>query len=146
MSNFTAYQDRLATNLLQLFAHPENSEWYFIIFDTIVRSTLWLNRNKHVGNHFFVFYVSIVLNSFTAPLSRALPLLHCCGEDSCAARRAHGDVTFFDNLLRCSRSSSPKMHDKYFESPSFCCEYTHFFIQWAYHAICDSNNRKLTCF
>jgi len=26
MSNFTAYQDRLATNLLQLFAHPENSE------------------------------------------------------------------------------------------------------------------------
>jgi len=25
------YQDRLATNLLYLFAHPENSEWFSII-------------------------------------------------------------------------------------------------------------------
>jgi len=27
LSNFMVYQDRLETNLLQLFAHPENPEW-----------------------------------------------------------------------------------------------------------------------
>jgi len=26
------YQDRLETNLLQLFAHPKNLEWFSIIF------------------------------------------------------------------------------------------------------------------
>jgi len=25
------YQDRIETNLLQLFVHPETSEWFFII-------------------------------------------------------------------------------------------------------------------
>jgi len=27
-----AYEDRLETNLLQLLVHPENSEWFSIIF------------------------------------------------------------------------------------------------------------------
>ena len=26
------YQDRIETNLLQLYAYPENSEWFSIIF------------------------------------------------------------------------------------------------------------------
>jgi len=26
------YQDRIETNLLQLFAHPETSEWFFYNF------------------------------------------------------------------------------------------------------------------
>jgi len=30
-ANFTVYQDRLKTNLLQLFAQPENAEWFSII-------------------------------------------------------------------------------------------------------------------
>jgi len=30
--NFMAYEDRLETNLLQLLVHPENSEWFSIIF------------------------------------------------------------------------------------------------------------------
>jgi len=29
--NFMGYKDRLETNLLQLFAHPQNSEWFSII-------------------------------------------------------------------------------------------------------------------
>jgi len=32
ISNFMIYQDRLETNLLQLFAHTQNSEWFSIIF------------------------------------------------------------------------------------------------------------------
>jgi len=31
IGNFMDYQDRLETNLLQLFAHTENSEWSSII-------------------------------------------------------------------------------------------------------------------
>jgi len=31
MSNFMIYQHQLETNLLQLFAHTENSEWFSII-------------------------------------------------------------------------------------------------------------------
>jgi len=32
LSNFMIYQDRLETNLLQLFAHTQNSGWFSIIF------------------------------------------------------------------------------------------------------------------
>jgi len=31
------YQDRLETNLLQLFAHPENSEWFSVISGIIFK-------------------------------------------------------------------------------------------------------------
>jgi len=31
IDNFMVYQDRLETNLLQLFGHPEISEWFSII-------------------------------------------------------------------------------------------------------------------
>jgi len=31
MGNFMVYQDRIETNLLQLFAKQENSEWFSII-------------------------------------------------------------------------------------------------------------------
>jgi len=31
VGNFMVYQDRLRTNLLQLFKHPENSERFYII-------------------------------------------------------------------------------------------------------------------
>ena len=45
--NFVVYQDRLETNLLQLFGRPENSEWFSANFVVILRPTLLLNRNKH---------------------------------------------------------------------------------------------------
>jgi len=35
IGNLTVYQDWLETNSLQLFAHPENSEW-FIIFEVCI--------------------------------------------------------------------------------------------------------------
>jgi len=31
IGNFMVCQDRLQTNMLQLFKHPENSEWFSII-------------------------------------------------------------------------------------------------------------------
>jgi len=31
IGNFMIYQDRLETNLLKLFAHLENSEWFSIV-------------------------------------------------------------------------------------------------------------------
>ena len=31
IDNIMVYQDRPVTNFLQLFAHPENSEWFSII-------------------------------------------------------------------------------------------------------------------
>jgi len=31
MGNFMVYQDRVETNLLQLFAQQENSEWFSVI-------------------------------------------------------------------------------------------------------------------
>ena len=74
MGNFMVYQDRLEINLLQLFGHPENSEWFSIISVIIfeVKHCWWTETNK-IGNDDFVFYVSIALNIFTAPLP--LPLL-----------------------------------------------------------------------
>ena len=32
VGNFVVYQDRPEINLLQLFGHPENSEWFSIIY------------------------------------------------------------------------------------------------------------------
>jgi len=36
-SNFMVYQDRLETNLFQLFAHPENSEWFSIVLHCLLQ-------------------------------------------------------------------------------------------------------------
>ena len=35
ISNFMVYQDRTETYLLQLFAHPETSDWFSIIYGII---------------------------------------------------------------------------------------------------------------
>ena len=40
IGNFMFYQDRLEANLLQLFAHPENSEWFSVILLLFLRSTV----------------------------------------------------------------------------------------------------------
>jgi len=47
IGNFMVYQDRTETYLLQLFAHPETSDWFSIILALFLRSTSLLNRNKH---------------------------------------------------------------------------------------------------
>jgi len=56
VGNFMVYQDRIETNLLQLFAQQGNSEWFSIISVVILRSILLLNRNKNIGNDLLVFY------------------------------------------------------------------------------------------
>ena len=56
VDNFMVYQDRIETNLLQLFAQQENSEWFSIISVIILSSTLLLNRNKNNRNDLLVFY------------------------------------------------------------------------------------------
>jgi len=47
IDNFLAYKDWLETNLLQLFGHPEYSEWFSKILLLFLRSALLMNRNKH---------------------------------------------------------------------------------------------------
>jgi len=61
------YQDRIETNLWQLFAQQENPEWFSIISVIILRSVLLLNRNKNIGNGLLVFDVSVSLNFYSAP-------------------------------------------------------------------------------
>jgi len=51
-----AYQDRIETNLLQLLAQQENSEWFSIISVIVLKSLLLLNRNKNIGNDLLVFH------------------------------------------------------------------------------------------
>jgi len=40
-------QDRPETNLLQLFGHPENSEWFSVIFIIISEVNIVDNKNNH---------------------------------------------------------------------------------------------------
>jgi len=71
--NFIVYQDRLETNLLQVFAYPENSEWFSIIFVIIFEvNIVHEQKQTHLVTISLFFKISIVLNSFTAPT--ALPL------------------------------------------------------------------------
>jgi len=41
-----AYQDRIETNLLQLFAHPETSEWFSIISGIIFEVNIVAEREQ----------------------------------------------------------------------------------------------------
>jgi len=55
MGNFMVYQDRIETNLLQLFTQQENSEWFSSFMLLFLRSILLLTRNKRIGNDLLVF-------------------------------------------------------------------------------------------
>jgi len=41
-----AHQDLIETNLLQLFAHPENSEWFSIISGNIFEVNIVAERKQ----------------------------------------------------------------------------------------------------
>jgi len=48
------YKEWLETNLLQLFAHPENSEWFSIIFAIIFEVNIFADQKQaHTANIFF---------------------------------------------------------------------------------------------
>ena len=79
IGNLMIDQDRNETDLLQLFAIPEYSEWFskfMFLFLRFLRSTLLLNRNKHVGNNFFFFISFHCPQPFHSSLTTALTSLH----------------------------------------------------------------------
>jgi len=44
--NFMVYQDRFETNSLQLFAHPETSEWFSIIYVFIFEANIFAEQKE----------------------------------------------------------------------------------------------------
>jgi len=66
------YQDRLETNLLQLFAHQPTSEWFSIISAITFEINVVAAQKQAQVTNFLFLQASIALNSFTA--TPALPL------------------------------------------------------------------------
>jgi len=82
------YQDRIETNISQLFAYPENSEWFSII-SVIIFEVNIVAEQKHY--RFFVFV------SFHYPQLFYCPHPYRCSGVSdllCDERQEHGDSTF----------------------------------------------------
>jgi len=52
------YQDRLETNLLQLFTHPENSEYFYIISAIILEVNIVDEQKKNTIDNDFSFFIS----------------------------------------------------------------------------------------
>jgi len=46
IGNFMVHQDRIETNLLQLFAHLEISDWFSTIFGVIFEVTIVAEQKK----------------------------------------------------------------------------------------------------
>jgi len=67
------YQDRLETNLLQLFGHPENSELFSIIFVIIFEVNVVDEQKQRYLANFFSFY-KFPLSSIVS----LLPLSYRC--------------------------------------------------------------------
>jgi len=62
-----AYQDRIETNLLQLFAQQENPEWFQSFLLLFLRSILLLSGKKNIGNDLLVFYEFPFPSTFILP-------------------------------------------------------------------------------
>jgi len=62
---------------MQLFTYPQYSEWFSPFFVSILRSTLLLNRNKHIGEE-FLFLISLHFpHYFYWPLTTAASAAAC---------------------------------------------------------------------
>jgi len=66
IGNFMFSRNQLATNLLQLFAHPQNSESFSII--SVILFEVSIVAEQKLVTIFCFLLVSIVLNAFTSPL------------------------------------------------------------------------------
>jgi len=74
IGNLMFYQDRLETYLLQLFAHPDTSEWFSIISVMNFEVNNGAEQKQALLITIFLFFkVFILLNSFTAPLTHRCP-------------------------------------------------------------------------
>jgi len=61
-------KDRLETNLLQLFAHPENSEWFSIIFVIIFEVNIVAEQKQAQCATIFLLFTNFhCLQLFIAP-------------------------------------------------------------------------------
>jgi len=85
IGNFIVYQGQTEINLLQVLAHPENSEWFSIVSGIFLRSTLLLNRNTHICKSF-------IFISFHCP-----QLFHC---SSCPAAVPASLMTYSHEILQ----------------------------------------------
>ena len=65
LCNFKVYQDRIATNSLQLFAHPEISEWFYTI-PGIFEVNIVAEQKQALLVTIYLFLVCIAFNYFTA--------------------------------------------------------------------------------
>jgi len=87
IGHFMVYQDRLKTNLLLLFAHPEKSEWFSLISVIIFEVNIVAEQKQaYLVTIFFVFYkLPLPLDYFSAPTPN-----HCSG--------VPGYITSFDTM------------------------------------------------
>jgi len=70
IGNFMVYQDQLEINLFQLLAHPENSEWFFIISVIIFEiNNVVEQKQAELVNFFCFLLLFIALDSFTDPFT-----------------------------------------------------------------------------
>jgi len=56
--NFMACQDRIETDLLQLFAHAETSEWFSIISGIIFEVSIVAEREQALAT-IFLFFIKL---------------------------------------------------------------------------------------
>jgi len=65
---------------LQLFKHPQHSEWFSTLSVVIFEVNILRNRNKHFGEEFFVFislhFPQHIYWPTALPLLRLLPVLY----------------------------------------------------------------------
>jgi len=52
------YQDQIETHLLQLFAHPVNSEWFSVVCAIIFEVNSVDTETSIICNKFFCFFTS----------------------------------------------------------------------------------------
>ena len=58
MGNFMVYQDRLETNLFQLFKHTQNSEWFYTIYAIIFEVNIVDEQEQTYLTTIFLFFIS----------------------------------------------------------------------------------------
>ena len=75
IGHFIVYQDHLETNLLQLFAHPENSDWFSIIFAMIFEVNIVEEQKQAQLATIFLLFLSFHCPQLFYCPPPALPLL-----------------------------------------------------------------------
>jgi len=93
--NFMVYHDRLETNSLQLFRHPENSEWFSIISGIIFEVDIADEQKQTRLVMIFLFFITLHCPQlfYCSPCPTAVP----------ASLNLHVVSTNFARILDCKR-------------------------------------------